>query len=145
MLEVKGNVWDVYKDYDAFCITTNGFVKSTGECVMGRGIALECSKRYPQVPKILGSLIKKSGNRVFKLGKLGNSTMCSFPTKHVWWDNSDLSVIEASVKQITLLADKEGWNKVLIPRPGVGNGKLSWDIVKPIVDKLDDRFYIITF
>lgn len=43
MRDIKGNIWTLY-DSDPtcyICITTNGFVKSNGEAVMGRGTALQ--------------------------------------------------------------------------------------------------------
>ena len=36
MKEITGNVWDIFNDYNALCILTNGDVKQNGECVMGR-------------------------------------------------------------------------------------------------------------
>jgi len=36
--------------------------------------------------------------------------------------------------------------KVTMPRPGTGNGKLSWEQVKPVIEPLlDDRFTVVTF
>lgn len=145
MLEVRGNVWEVYSSYDAFCITTNGVVKRDGGCVMGRGIAREAKERFPGIDLVLGRSIKLNGNRVVALGKVQGKYLCSFPVKHKWNECADLKLIELSVTQLIALADKYKWERVLLPRPGVGNGKLSWELVKPIVERLDDRFSLITF
>ena len=37
-------------EFPVIAITTNGFVKATGECVMGRGCALTAKRLYPQLP-----------------------------------------------------------------------------------------------
>lgn len=38
MIEKPGNIWDYYnKDCFVIVITTNGYVKNSGEAVMGRG------------------------------------------------------------------------------------------------------------
>ena len=146
MLEVKGNAWDVYLDYDVLCLTTNGFVKSNGECVMGAGIAKTAKTKFPKVPHILGTYIKKYGNRCFKIAKVNDTHLVSFVVKHVWWDKADMDLIRKSCKEITEMADKFGWEKILLPRPGCGNGKLKWNDVKPVLsDLLDDRFHVITF
>lgn len=62
MKEMKGNMLDI--ECDALCITTNGFVKSNGECVMGKGIAKQIKQYFPNIPKDLGKLIKTKGNKV---------------------------------------------------------------------------------
>ena len=147
MLEVKGNAWDLFKNYNALCITTNGFVKANGECVMGRGIALECKQYFPSIPKLLGSLIIRKGNNVHMLGTVNNSIMLvSFPVKHNWFENADIKLIEQSANQLVKLADNNNWNKILIPRPGCGNGNLKWSNVKPVLETIfDDRFHIVSF
>lgn len=146
MIEVRGDAWKECVKYDALCITTNGCVKTNGECVMGRGIALEAKKRIPQLPRILGSMIKSRGNHVHVLGLCGKIALLSFPVKHHWRDKADINLIKRSARQLVAIATANGWNKVLIPRPGCGNGKLSWADVKPVLDNiLDDRFHIITW
>lgn len=146
MLEIRGNAWDVYLDYDVLCITSNGFVKSNGECVMGAGIAKEAKEKFPKVPRILGAYIKKYGNRCFKLAKVNDTYLVNFVVKHNWWENADIDLIIKSCKEVTEMANKFGWKKILLPRPGCGNGKLNWSDVKPILSHLlDDRFYVITF
>ena len=37
MKEIRGDLFT--QEADTICITTNGFVKANGECVMGRGCA----------------------------------------------------------------------------------------------------------
>jgi hypothetical protein len=140
--EITGNLWDYYSKGFVVAITTNGFVKTTGECVMGRGCALEAKMKFPGIDKRLGLMIKSKGNNVHYL----ESNIVSFPVKHNWWENADIQLIEKSAKQIATLASLMNWNSVIIPRPGCGNGKLKWSNVKPILEKhLDDRFMIISF
>ena len=144
---VVGNAWKVIDEYDALCITTNGVIKKNGCAVMGAGIAKECSNLFPSVPRVLGNLMSKHGNRVMKLGEVnGRTSLLSFPTKHNWWEIADIDLIEKSCKELVELADKFGYKKILLPRPGCGNGKLKWNDVKVVLEKyLDDRFYIISF
>lgn len=147
MIEVRGDAWKECVKYDALCITTNGAVKTNGECVMGRGIALEAKKRFPQLPGILGYMIKSYGNHVHKLGVLNNKVaLLSFPVKHHWKDKADIELINRSAQELVQLANRAEWERILLPRPGCGNGKLSWSDVKLVLNKvLDDRFHIITW
>ena len=145
MLNVYGNAWDLMKDpsdYDVLCITTNGFVKNNGRAVMGAGIAKTARDTIPGVDLKLGALLNKHGNRCFRL----SPKLATFVVKHNWWEDADLELIKKSCLEITQMADKFGWSKVLIPRPGCGNGKLNYSDVEPILQaNLDDRFHIITW
>lgn len=57
---VKGNVFEQL-DLDYVCITTNSILNKNGELVMGAGVALEAKQRFPELPKVYGSKIKKDG------------------------------------------------------------------------------------
>ena len=139
MIEAQGNMWGYPADYRV--ITTNGFVKRNGECVMGRGCAKEAKDRYPELPSKLGTLIQAYGNVVLWLG----NDLFSFPVKHKWFEKADLALIEQSCQQLINHVNRDSVD-VVIPRPGCGNGQLNWNDVKPILDKyLDDRFKVITF
>ncbi len=99
MKVIKDNIWKYHKtDATSFIvITTNGFVKKNGECVMGRGIAQQARDKFPGFPKKLGSAIKEKGNIVFHWYEEG---LITFPTKHVWMDDSDLELIKRSAYQL---------------------------------------------
>lgn len=64
MLEKVGDMWRVGAEYEAVCITTNGFVKKNGEAVMGRGCAAEAAEFWPGLPSLLGLDIRVNGNVV---------------------------------------------------------------------------------
>jgi len=169
MLEMFGNM--LHMECDALCVTTNGFVKANGECVMGRGIALEIKKLFPEVPKKLGTLVKKNGNVtqvILPASNLTNKiTLVAVPTKPVSgfcngsntiWPyplnafvpgfhmQSQIDLIIKSINQLVDLTDQHGWERVLLPRVGCGNGGLNWDEVKPVIEPyLDDRFIVCHF
>ena len=84
MKEVIGDIWDYHDQGHWIVITTNGIVKSNGEAVMGKGIALQAKQRYPDLPKELGQSITFCGNTVRVLGRppFSGYRLVSFPTKH---------------------------------------------------------------
>ena len=148
MLEVYGNLWEY--EADAHVITTNGFVKKTGECVMGRGCAKEARDMFPGLALRLGGMIQDRGNKVHHIGSPKMDTpvknLVSFPVKHNWWENADPLLIGHSAIELETLTTLEGWDTVVLPRPGVGNGKLPWYQVRALLAEiLDDRFHIITW
>lgn len=156
MIEAYGNLW--HWDADYRCITTNGYVKKNGEAVMGRGCAREAAKKWPELPEILGDMLRSDGNHVHELGygidRNGKYVSCawevlSFPVKHHWRDKASLELIERSAQELVEFVDghDDDWDiDVVLPRPGCGNGQLAWEQVKPILEPiLDDRFQVITF
>ena len=144
MKEIQGNLWNV--ECDLRVLTTNGIVRRDGACVMGRGCAYEAKKRFPGIEFRLGKLLREHGNRVMRLGRYGGTMICSFPVKHHWRQEADPALIRRSAEQLVAVADKFGHERILIPRPGCGNGKLSWADVRPILaEVLDARFSVITF
>ena len=140
MIEITGELFDAKTTYIA--ITTNGTIKRNGECVMGRGCALEAKVRYPQLPKILGDSLKSNGNHVIGLLYVpNNQQIVAFPVKHNWWEQADIALIERSCKELLVHVDQH--ETCALPRAGCGNGKLSWQVVKPIMARyLDDRFMV---
>jgi hypothetical protein len=138
MREAVTELWAT--DADLRIVTTNGFVKSNGEAVMGRGCAQEAKQRFPGIERRLGSLLNEHGNRPMRL----RSDLATLPVKHNWWEDADPDLIIESVKRLVSLVDKFGYESVLMPRPGCGNGSLIWENIRPLIaDLLDDRFIVI--
>lgn len=146
MQEITGNIWDYHEKGHWIVITTNGTIKKNGSCVMGRGVALQAAKKFPDLPALIGQHLRDRGNDCFSVPILG---IISFPTKHNWWEKSDLNLIEKSCKELVNLINNpcrgmETISKVYLVRPGCSNGKLDWKDVKPILEKyLDDRFAVV--
>lgn len=138
MLEANGNLWD----FDGYkVITTNGFIKKNGECVMGRGCAKEASIRYPKLPYELGMAIKEFGNHVLCFDKY---QLVTFPVKHNWWEKADLELIKESAKELLRFSYL---GNIFLPRPGCGNGQLTWDEVKPVIEPIlkSNNFIVVDF
>lgn len=157
---------------DALVITTNGFVKNNGACVMGRGIAKQVADSLPKVPFIIGNLINTLGNNVALLPKIKEDIpdLIMFPVKPDMIINNgsnvvkhckagigqrvagflakaDIQIIERSLQQLVKLANKHPeWNTILIPRVGCGAGELDFRIIKLLMENyLDDRFICCSF
>jgi hypothetical protein len=145
MIEVTGDIWDFYEEGYWLAITTNGFVKKNGECVMGAGIAKQAAKRFPDLPLRLGSAIRALGyNTVLPAMDL---RLISFPVKHNWFEMADLALITQSAMELaenaTLWFGADA--KIAMVRPGCGNGQLEWTEVREVIAPIlsDDRFIIV--
>lgn len=148
MIEITGELWDYYgRDGFVVCITTNGFVKADGNCVMGRGCAREARDRFKGLAHQLGGIIRAQGNYCHWLITPGftNPVLMSFPTKHNWWEESDIELIKQSAYSLSLSANQMQDYTFILPRPGCANGGLKWEAVKPAIESiLPDNVWAIT-
>ncbi len=144
MKEIRGDIWTFYNKGYWIVITTNGTVKKNGKAVMGRGVALQAKKRFPELPEIIGTHIRYDRSKV---DFLFSHRIISFPVKNNWWEKGSLILIERSCNEMLNLLTYEPYREikeVYLVRPGCGNGQLNWEDVRPILEKyLDDRFVVV--
>jgi len=131
---VEEDIWNFHSKDHWIIVTTNGFVKTNGDCVMGRGIAKQAAVKFPDLPSKLGTAIRKYGNHVFSFP---GYRIFSFPTKRVWWEKSSEDLITNSCLELgeAILAWTRRKESVYIVKPGCSNGGLKWKDVEPIVEK----------
>ena len=140
MIEIAGDIWS-YLGQGAIAITTNGHITRNGSAIVGSGVARQAVERFPDLRLRLGKILRTSGNHVASLG----NGLVSFPVEDSPWALPDLSLIRRSAEELCKLADQEGWQLIIVPRPGCGGGGLSWREVRPLLaDLFDDRFQVIT-
>jgi hypothetical protein len=151
MKEIIANIWDIYKNYDAICCTTNYIVKGSGELVMGAGIAKEFSTKYPWLAKNWGERVSRGWKSnchpgVFVTLMKSRPHLVYFGTKWHYKDPSDIKLIESGLDTLYLISTILDWKNILLPRPGCSNGGLNWEKdIKPLCEEsLDDRFTIIS-
>lgn len=161
MKEIYGNIWTFLNQedspYNGVVITTNGFVKSNGALVMGRGIALQARTFFPTIDLMFGTIVKIKGNHVHWV-RYNNDPVTDFFTFPVkpeygpngepgWRVKAEPELIERSAYELVEVVNKLPLRyNILMPRPGCGNGGLDWKDVKPIIEPiLDDRFTVVTY
>jgi hypothetical protein len=138
MQETTGNLWNFHKLRHWIVIPINGALNARNENVMGAGIAWQAKKKYPDLPFIVGDVLKKDG---LCIQMLTPHNLVMFPTKHHWRDvKSDLSLIEEMARELVDMCQKES-GPIYLPQLGCGCGGLDWPDVKKVLDPiLDDRF-----
>ena len=155
MIEARQDLWTAGADADAIVITTNGTITGRRLGVMGRGCALEAAERYNAetvragrrlwtLQRALGRYLEANGNHVGVLVPPPPHTLVVFPVKHEWHQTADVVLIHRSFDELIQLADRLQWKRVVLPRPGCGNGGLTWEVVRPMALMLDDRFTVVT-
>jgi len=104
--------------------------------VMGKGLALEFKKRFPEMYKDYAQRCK---NGDVKLGRpyLFKHNMhrwiLLFPTKGDWRSKSKLSDIEEGLKWLKMHYKQWGIESLAVPPLGCGLGALDWEAVRPIL------------
>ena len=119
--------------FESKCSTIVNTVNCVG--VMGKGIALEFKKRYPDmfmdyVKKCDKGEIKPGEPYVFQNGDI---SIVNFPTKDHWRSPSRLSYVINGLNWFVENYEKYNIKNIAFPPLGCGNGGLSWDIVGPIM------------
>lgn len=113
-------------------------IVNTVNCVgvMGKGIALEFKKRYPQMFKEYVSMCERNevepGKPYLYRDLLGTSVL-NFPTKDHWKSPSQLSYIISGLDWFVENYDNLGIDSIAFPPLGCGNGGLPWELVGPIM------------
>ena len=119
--------------------------------VMGKGIALEFKKRFPEMYK---DYVARCKARQVQLGKpylfpepreMGQLSLLpdpdspeqrwilNFPTKNHWRSRSYLTDIEAGLAHLEQHYRRWGISSLAVPALGCGNGGLHWREVGPIL------------
>jgi len=138
--ETAGEIWEC-TETAVMAITTSGSVTPDGRAIFGRGVARQAAKLFPDLAEKLGRLLTEKGNHVFDLGH----GIVSFPVEETAWSQPDLRIIARSAEELRQLADRYGWDQIVVPRPGCGGGGLAWKDVQPLLAPwFDGRFTVIS-
>lgn len=105
--------------------------------VMGKGLALSFKKRYP---KMFDSYRKACEKHQFNIGKLmlyyaPDHWILLFPTKVNWRNPSKIEYLEEGLKKFVNTYSDKGITSIAFPKLGCGNGELSWNDVKPVMER----------
>jgi hypothetical protein len=138
--ELVGELW-TYHGRVPVGITTNGSSTRAGLAVMGRGCAAEAARRWPALRREVGERLRRAGNHVQWIEAY---SLFTFPVKHRWWEAAELALIRRSAEELMALVEANGWRRVILPRPGCGNGRRTWAEVRSVLEPIcDDRILVI--
>ena len=136
------NYLDRHPTIDAVCNTVN--------CVgvMGTGIALEMSKRFPHIVKPYKDLCRLG---VFSPGDVfvskSSPIILNVFTKDHWKNPSQYRWVYRACNELRVKIEQFQLTTTLIPALGCGNGGLSWIVVETILKRVmhDIKSNIIVF
>lgn len=130
----KGNL--LAADVDALVNTVNT------QGVMGKGIAAQFKRAYPQVFKSYRAA-SESGDvvlgkmHVVDLGTFGGGPrwVINFPTKGHWKAKSRLGDIRDGLRDLVQVIQRLSIRSIALPPLGCGNGGLRWSEVRPLIEE----------
>ena len=105
---------------------------------MGKGIALEFKRGYPEMYRRYRELCEA---KEFKVGmlwlyKARDRYILNFPTKNHWRHPSKSEYIEAGLKKFIGCYEQMGIMSISFPQLGTGHGGLDWETqVRPVMEK----------
>lgn len=116
---------------------------NTVNCVgiMGRGIALQFRKAFPENFKVYEEACKRKELQpgrmfIFQTGQLTNPHwIINFPTKRHWKGKSQLADIESGLTALVAEIRRLGIRSIAIPPLGCGQGGLDWAEVRPRIEQ----------
>lgn len=109
--------------------------------VMGRGVALQFRKAYPENFKAYKALCDRKALapgkvQVFDLNRFENPRyIINFPTKDHWKGKSRIEYIEAGLKSLVAEIRERQIRCVALPPLGCGLGGLNWQEVRKLIEK----------
>ncbi len=130
-----------YKNGDIFKEDTEAIV-NTVNCVgvMGRGIALQFKKQFPENFKLYATACTRGevvpGKMfVHETGSLiGPKYIINFPTKRHWRSASQLEDIESGLQDLVKVIEKLNIKSIALPPLGCGLGGLNWSEVRTCIE-----------
>jgi O-acetyl-ADP-ribose deacetylase (regulator of RNase III) len=108
--------------------------------VMGRGIALQFKKAFPDNYKAYleacnKGVVQPGRMFVYETGKLTPPKfIINFPTKRHWRGRSRIEDIQAGLVDLKALLSTERIRSIAIPPLGIGLGGLEWNEVKELIE-----------
>lgn len=125
-----------YRRGDIFEAQTQVIVNTVNcEGIMGKGLALEFKKRYPDMFPTYQQDCKTGRLRIGRptLYCKSEPWILNFPTKNTWRANSKLEYLEKGLEYFVTKYKEAGITSISFPKLGAQNGKLSWDEVGPLM------------
>lgn len=109
--------------------------------VMGKGIALQFKKAYPQNFEVYEQQCRDRRVDIGKMltvetGKLIPKYIINFPTKRHWVNTSKLSYIEEGLTALVNEVLVKKIRSLAVPPLGCGNGGLEWSRVRPLIEQV---------
>lgn len=159
MQTIAGDIWGLTTSADGIVVPTNVGWKADGRNVMGRGLARQAARRWPELPRAYGEFCRKHRAATpIMVWVPPASRWCKllvlFPVKPLneekpylsWFQDASPDFIDFHLQRLAgmpaFLAKKwdepsflRGAGRILVPSVGCGNGGLPEEQIVPLLHK----------
>jgi O-acetyl-ADP-ribose deacetylase (regulator of RNase III) len=136
---VHGNLLDAEVDALVNPINTDG--------VMGKGLALQIKKAFPDVFSSYQRACKASEVVLGKMHVVSRPSsprfVINFPTKKSWRQPSKLEYVEDGLRDLVRAVPQLGIRSIAVPPLGCGLGGLDWTDVEPLIVRAFDELPLV--
>ena len=107
------------------------------EGVMGKGIALQFKQFYPEMFAAYQRLCEEGSLKIgaLQIFPTPHKIVLNFPTKTTWRKPSRIEYIAAGLQTFRSNFQHAGIHSIAFPPLGCGNGELSYDDVRPVMEQ----------
>ena len=123
-------------------VTTNSFLTSEVKLVMGRGAAWILKMKVPGIDRIFGNMIFALCGHLGRYGLLFHQRYGALQVKYRFDEKARVELIEFSLRKLAEIAKESPELKFNINYPGIGNGGLNKQEVRPLLNVLPDNVYV---
>ena len=111
------------------------------EGFMGKGLALEIKRRFPQAFRKYERSCVRGEMRIgtLQLVKTDPQWVLNFPSKEHWRQKSKMSYIEAGLRTFRATYKRRKITSIAFPPLGCGSGGLNWHDVRPVMEQYLDN------
>ena len=141
-----------YRQGDLLACEAEALV-NTVNCVgvMGRGIALQFKRQFPDNEKYYKAACERNGVAlgemlVYETNSMFNPKyIINFPTKQHWRSGSKLADIEMGLIDLVDIVKTNDIKTIAVPPLGCGLGGLDWHAVKPLMESAFSKVSNVNF
>lgn len=123
---------------------TNLSIRRDGCAVLGRGVAAQAVRQFPDLPALLGRhLTRHVSPRLFHYPP---GRLTCLPVKHQWHERASVNLIRTGLRQLVEAVNSHMLGaSVALPVLGCGFGELaSYEVLPLLRQMLDDRFILVS-
>ena len=123
-------------------VTTNSFLTSEEKLVMGKGAAWQLKMKVPGIDRIFGKMINEKFSHLGCYGLIFHRRYGAFQVKYMFSEVARMELIRHNTTLLSQIAVKHHRSIFNINYPGIGNGRLKEDQVRPVIEKLPQNVHI---
>ena len=138
----KFRTGEMFQSSGYIVVTTNSFLTTEGKLVMGRGAAWQLKQKVPGIDKIFGKLINENCGHLGCYGLIFFERYGAAQVKYRFDEKANLELITHSMTMLSIMAGNNNKGIYNINYPGIGNGGLKENEVRPIIEMLPDNVHV---